>query len=153
MQLLLLFLLPLATAFVGPLGAPRFGFQRNCLSSESVEEVGFCPLLVVPRHYHPIKPNFLIFSVQAVNNAIVTKISDVSYGVSKYRFTGELTKASLDSYLDEYKEEMKRRKVRFPGFRPGKMPPYVMGDVRKYIVSYGLEIAHAQLCKSPISGS
>ena len=42
-------------------------------------------------------------------------------------------------YLEEYKDEMKKRKVVFPGFRPGKLPPYIMGDVRKYIVSYGLE--------------
>eukprot|EP01035_Chromulina_nebulosa_P019091 gene19091-24919_t len=41
---------------------------------------------------------------------------------------------------------MKRRKVSFPGFRPGKLPPYVMGDVRKYLISFGLETLIGQLC-------
>jgi hypothetical protein len=32
------------------------------------------------------------------------------------------------------------------GFRAGTLPPYVMPDVRKYIVSYGLETIFGQLC-------
>jgi FKBP-type peptidyl-prolyl cis-trans isomerase (trigger factor) len=49
-------------------------------------------------------------------------------------------------YLGEYKEEIKKKKVVFPGFRPGKLPPYVMPDVRRYIVCYGLESLIGQLC-------
>ena len=58
-----------------------------------------------------------------------------------YEFTlkAKIPAKEMNVYLDEYKEEMKKRKVVFPGFRPGKLPPYIMGDVRKYIVSYGLE--------------
>lgn len=41
---------------------------------------------------------------------------------------------------------MKKRKVQFPGFRPGNLPPYVMVDVRKYIVCYGLESMLGELC-------
>lgn len=51
-------------------------------------------------------------------------------------------------YLNEYQEEMKRRKVVFPGFRPGKLPPYVMGDVRRYLVCFGLETMIGQLCNN-----
>ena len=57
----------------------------------------------------------------------------------EYELKAKIPAKEMKSYLEEYKDEMKKRKVVFPGFRPGKLPPYVMGDVRKYIVSYGLE--------------
>ncbi len=57
----------------------------------------------------------------------------------QYSLKAKIPAKEMNVYLDEYKEEMKKRKVVFPGFRPGKLPPYIMGDVRKYIVSYGLE--------------
>jgi hypothetical protein len=41
---------------------------------------------------------------------------------------------------------MKKRKVTFPGFRPGKIPPFAMTDVRRYIVCYGLELTIGSLC-------
>jgi hypothetical protein len=57
----------------------------------------------------------------------------------QYSLKAKIPAKEMKTYLEEYKDEMKKRKVVFPGFRPGKLPPYVMGDVRKYIVSYGLE--------------
>merc|ERR1711871_506124 len=57
-----------------------------------------------------------------------------------------LESKEMNVFLNEYKEEMKRRGVVFPGFRPGKLPPYVMGDVRRYLVSYGLENTIGQIC-------
>ena len=66
--------------------------------------------------------------------------------INKYRLEGRISSKELNSYLDEYKAEMKQRKVVFPGFRAGKLPPYVMVDVRRYIVSYGLELNIGQLC-------
>ena len=41
---------------------------------------------------------------------------------------------------------MKSRKTVFPGFRAGTIPAYAMADVRKYLISYGLEINLGQLC-------
>jgi len=64
----------------------------------------------------------------------------------KYSLSGVIRSKEMNSYLAEYKEEMKRRRVVFPGFRAGKLPPYVMTDVRKYLVSYGLETIIGQLC-------
>jgi hypothetical protein len=76
------------------------------------------------------------------------KISEVKGNVGKYVLEATIDKKELNSYLDEYKDEMKRRKVVFPGFRAGKLPPYVMGDVRKYLVCYGLETILGTLCNN-----
>ena len=59
--------------------------------------------------------------------------------IQRYRLEATIKSKELNGFLEEYKGEMKRRKVIFPGFRPGVLPPYAMGDVRKYIVSFGLE--------------
>jgi hypothetical protein len=77
-----------------------------------------------------------------------SKVSDVSGKISKYLLEATIDKKELNSYLEEYKEEMKRRKVVFPGFRAGKLPPYVMADVRKYLVCYGLETILGSLCNN-----
>jgi len=76
------------------------------------------------------------------------KISDINAesGLGKYRLEATIASSEMNVYLNEYKDEMKRRKVVFPGFRAGKLPPYVMGDVRRYLVSYGLENTIGQLC-------
>lgn len=78
--------------------------------------------------------------------AVFKKTAVVKENVGKYTLEATIEKAALNSYLLEYKEEMKRRKVLFPGFRAGKLPPYVMPDVRKYLVCYGLETLIGQLC-------
>jgi hypothetical protein len=74
------------------------------------------------------------------------KVANVKDNIAKYTLEAIIEKSSMNSYLLEYKEEMKRRKVLFPGFRAGKLPPYVMADVRKYLVCYGLETLMGQLC-------
>lgn len=76
------------------------------------------------------------------------KTAIVKGNVGKYTLEATIEKSAFNSYLLEYKEEMKRRKVLFPGFRAGKLPPYVMPDVRKYLVCYGLETLIGQLCNS-----
>ena len=58
----------------------------------------------------------------------------------KYRQEYTMKPTETTTLLNEYKAEMKKRKVILPGFRPGVLPPYAMGDVRKYIVSYALEL-------------
>lgn len=78
--------------------------------------------------------------------AVFKKTATISGNVGKFTLEATIEKAALNSYLLEYKEEMKRRKVLFPGFRAGKLPPYVMPDVRKYLVCYGLETLIGQLC-------
>lgn len=73
------------------------------------------------------------------------KLESVNDKVAKYSITGTIASSEMNVYLEEYKEEMKRRKVVFPGFRAGKLPPYVMADVRKYIVCFGLETLLGEL--------
>lgn len=65
--------------------------------------------------------------------------SNKAVNLFEYTLKAKIPAKEMKVYLEEYKDEMKKRKVVFPGFRPGKLPPYVMTDVRKYIVSYGLE--------------
>ena len=67
-------------------------------------------------------------------------VLDTSSAIQKYRLEHTVKPKETTSFLNEYKAEMKKRKVIFPGFRPGVLPPYAMGDVRKYIVSYALEL-------------
>mmetsp|Transcript_27498 Transcript_27498/g.27719 ORF Transcript_27498/g.27719 Transcript_27498/m.27719 type:complete len:234 (-) Transcript_27498:44-745(-) len=81
-----------------------------------------------------------------LENIEFTRLEKISPKIAKYRVAGLLDVAQLDSYLAEYKEEMKRRKVKFPGFRAGVLPPFAMTDVRRYIVSYGLELNIGTLC-------
>ena len=76
----------------------------------------------------------------------ISSVTSSVQGLGKYSLSATITKAEMNSFLNEYKEEMKRRKVVFPGFRAGKLPPYVMGDVRKYLVCFGLETLIGQLC-------
>jgi hypothetical protein len=79
---------------------------------------------------------------------VFKKAAVVKDNISKYTLDATIDAKALNSYLVEYQEEMKRRKVVFPGFRPGKLPPYVMGDVRRYLVCYGLETMIGTLCNS-----
>lgn len=69
----------------------------------------------------------------------------VLQNIASFKLAATIKSKDLNIYLNEYKDEMKRRKVVFPGFRAGKLPPYVMPDVRKYLVSYGLETILGQL--------
>ena len=81
-------------------------------------------------------------------NVVFKRASTVTDTIGKYTLDAVVPSAALNSYLEEYKDEMKRRKVVFPGFRAGKLPPYVMGDVRKYLVCYGLETMLGTLCNN-----
>lgn len=66
--------------------------------------------------------------------------------IGEYQIKATIPSKQMNSFLDEYKEEMRKRKVVFPGFRAGKLPPYVMGDVRRYLVCFGLETMIGALC-------
>ncbi len=83
-----------------------------------------------------------------LENVVFKKASSVTDAIGKYTLDAVVPTSALNSYLEEYKDEMKRRKVVFPGFRSGKLPPYVMGDVRKYLVCYGLETMLGTLCNN-----
>jgi hypothetical protein len=105
------------------------------------------PFATRPSNY-AIKMSFeeIEMDVGEFEQAIFKKTAVVKGNVGKYTLEATIEKAALNSYFLEYKEEMKRRKVLFPGFRAGKLPPYVMPDVRKYLVCYGLETLIGQLC-------
>lgn len=84
--------------------------------------------------------------VGEVENIKFTKIGEMGSDLNKYRIEGTIKSKQLNVYLEQYKDEMRSRKVIFPGFRPGKLPPYVMPDIRKYIISFGLETIFVELC-------
>jgi hypothetical protein len=65
------------------------------------------------------------------------EIIDNNFG--RFSVDATIKAKDMNVMLNEYKAEMKKRKVVFPGFRTGVLPPYVMGDIRRYIVCYGLE--------------
>ena len=65
------------------------------------------------------------------------EIVDNNFG--RFSVDATIKAKDMNVMLNEYKAEMKKRKVVFPGFRTGVLPPYVMGDIRRYIVCYGLE--------------
>ena len=79
-------------------------------------------------------------------NVAFQKVEQLSSDIGKFRVEATVTAGDMDSFLDEYKEEMNDRKVIFPGFRPGKIPPHAMVDIRKYLVSHSIETIVGQLC-------
>jgi len=84
-----------------------------------------------------------------LENIELTRLSGVlaeSSDIQRYRIDATLKSKQLNEILEEYKGELKARKISFPGFRPGKIPPFAMTDVRRYIVCYGLETTIGNLC-------
>lgn len=79
-------------------------------------------------------------------NVKFTQEDKISDRISNYKVVATLKPKETNIYLNAYKEEIKKRGVVFPGFRAGKLPPYVMPDVRRYIISYGLESVLGELC-------
>lgn len=67
----------------------------------------------------------------------VKELIEKDFGLFSVKAT--IKSKDMNEFLNEYKAEMKKKKVIFPGFRVGVIPPYVMGDIRRYIVCYGLE--------------
>lgn len=84
-----------------------------------------------------------------LENIQITRLSGVlaeSSDIQRYRIDATLKSKQLNEILEEYKGELKARKISFPGFRPGKIPPFAMTDVRRYIVCYGLETTIGNIC-------
>ena len=54
-------------------------------------------------------------------NAEFKQIDSVSKEIGKFRLQATIKSKELNSYLEEYKAELKKRKVSFPGFRPGNV--------------------------------
>lgn len=73
-------------------------------------------------------------------------IADVSGDIGKYRVKANLPAHSMNEFLQEYIKEMNQRGLILPEFRPGKLPPSAMVDVRKYIASYAVEVTIGALC-------
>ncbi len=78
--------------------------------------------------------------------SVFKKVEDITDTIGRYVVEATIPSSDMNSFLNEYKEEMKRRKVIFPGFRAGSLPPHVMGDVRRYLVCFGLETMLGQIC-------
>ena len=79
-------------------------------------------------------------------NVQFEKLTTVNDRISKYRIVGTIKPKDTNQYMADYKGEIKKKNIVFPGFRAGKLPPYVMADVRRYIVCFGLESLLGQLC-------
>ena len=84
-------------------------------------------------------------SVGDFENTQLKKIETITSKIGKYRVDATISAKDMNVFLNQYKDEMAKRKVVFPGFRAGKLPPYVMGDVRRYIVCFGLETLLGEL--------
>eukprot|EP01035_Chromulina_nebulosa_P056103 gene56103-76906_t len=72
-------------------------------------------------------------------NVAFTLVETIESNFGKFSVDATIKAKDMNVFLNEYKAELKQRKVVFPGFRVGVLPPYVMGDIRRYIVCYGLE--------------
>lgn len=83
-----------------------------------------------------------------VENVVFTLEESGKNNVNKYKIVGSLKPRETNAYLTDYKAEISKRGVVFPGFRAGKLPPYVMGDVRRYIVCFGIETVLRDLCNA-----
>lgn len=86
--------------------------------------------------------------VGEVENVVFTLEENGKDNVNKYKVVGSLKPRETNAYLADYKAEIQKRGVVFPGFRAGKLPPYVMGDVRRYIVCFGIETVLRDLCNA-----
>eukprot|EP01031_Cornospumella_fuschlensis_P034231 gene34232-41437_t len=74
------------------------------------------------------------------------RIAEVSGDIGKYRVKADLPPQAMVEFLNEYIKEMNQRNIRVPGFRPGKLPPAAMADVKRYIASYAVEVTITALC-------
>lgn len=72
-------------------------------------------------------------------NVVFTLGETIESNFGRFSVDATIKAKDMNVFLNEYKAELKQRKVVFPGFRVGVLPPYVMGDIRRYIVCYGLE--------------
>jgi hypothetical protein len=84
-----------------------------------------------------------------LENVAIARIDSVggsSFG--KFRVDGKVTKKELNGFIHEYKEEMKRKKVIIPGFRPGKVPPHAMQEIRESVVGHALEAMLGGICNA-----
>eukprot|EP01039_Chlorochromonas_danica_P004617 gene4617-5060_t len=95
-----------------------------------------------------LSPQELALDIGEFEGTKFNKLQTLGGDLGKFRIETVLPAEALKSYLDEYMQEMKRRKVSFPGFRQGKLPPAAMEGVRKYLVSFGLETMIGQLCNN-----
>jgi hypothetical protein len=94
-----------------------------------------------------LKATMSALSIGDLENVAITRIDsseDSSFG--KFRINGIVTKREMNSFIREYKEEMKRKGVIIPGFRPGNVPPHAMQEIREFVVSHALETLLGEMC-------
>lgn len=78
--------------------------------------------------------------------AKLVQLDELSNNVGKFQLEATLEAQMLNDILKMYKEELVKKKVKFPGFRPGNIPPSAMPDIKRYIVSFALETMLGELC-------
>jgi hypothetical protein len=87
-----------------------------------------------------------LLSTGQYENVQISRLAVINDRISKYRIDAVIKSKEMNRFLADYKVEMKTRKVLFPGFRPGVLPPYAMTDVRKYLVCFGLDTYLGEIC-------
>jgi hypothetical protein len=102
-------------------------------------------LLVRPSLWH--RSSILKCTLLTVgDNVQISQLHSGSAGCGKYRTNGYVCYKDLYGYIREYKEEMKRKRVIIPVFRPGVVPAHAMPEIRSFVVNYALENVLKNLC-------
>ena len=72
-----------------------------------------------------LSPSTTLLSQQQLDigefNADFKQIDSLPSDIGKFRLQATIKSKEMNSYLEEYKAELKKRKVSFPGFRPGNV--------------------------------
>jgi hypothetical protein len=80
------------------------------------------------------------------DNVQISQLDNGPAGCGKYRADGHVCYKDLYGYIREYKDEMKRKRVIIPGFRPGVVPAHAMPEIRSFVVNYAVENVLKNLC-------
>lgn len=66
-------------------------------------------------------------------------LEDINPSLKKYALKLEISPESLQNEYDKYIAVLKKKKIQFNGFQPGKMPPSAKRDVYRFVVDYCTE--------------
>mmetsp|Transcript_4298 Transcript_4298/g.8671 ORF Transcript_4298/g.8671 Transcript_4298/m.8671 type:complete len:214 (+) Transcript_4298:30-671(+) len=127
-------IISVSTAFVGGFRVPALG----PLASSSAATSSFLRLR------HASQPNTRCFQTASLSMMAdsdwykMEKLEDLDGGAAKYKFSVDVDgQLSKDSYMTVMKDFKKNAK--FPGFRPGTIPPFMIPKVKAFVILDCLE--------------
>ena len=110
--------------------------------------------LVVSFHVRPvlhasIKSTLLMSELNSggFENVYINRIDncdDNTFG--KFKVDTCIKRRDMNSILKAYREELIKKKVIYRGFRPGKVPPYAMPEIRSSVVNHAIATTIGELC-------